>query len=117
MRYVQIAGPKPPRAAPQLRAKENPVVRISSGMISVRNTLLAPTYEPNKQENQSSTPRSRPKDGALTNQKRAGYAVSSVASVAPKSNGRLPIRSDNAPMTGSQTRFDTPTQRITVVVL
>ena len=43
IRNVQIAGVKPPNAAvAQLYANENPVVRTSIGMISVRNTTIAP---------------------------------------------------------------------------
>jgi hypothetical protein len=29
------------------------------------------------------------------------------------SNGRLPIRSDNEPITGNQNKFDRPTQSVT----
>ena len=45
------------------------------------------------------------------------YAVISASPVQVSSTGRLPMRSDTAPMTGSSTRFDAPTHSVTVSAL
>ena len=40
--------------------------------------------------------------------------MASMSSVQAMSSGRRPTRSDSAPITGSQKRFDAPTQSVTI---
>src|ERR1700737_2715886 len=75
---------------------------------------MAPLYPPNRNESQSSTLSNLKNDGALTSQDNAGYADTSANTVQSTSSGRLPTRSERAPIIGSQNRFEAPTHNVTI---
>ncbi|MNT56387.1 hypothetical protein D3C72_1936800 [compost metagenome] len=51
--------------------------------------------------------------GWATSHDRAGYAVSTVSAEHTAMMGQRPMRSDSAPMTGSQMKFDRPMHKVT----
>src|SRR5258705_12193322 len=63
---LRIGGVNPPKIAVALLwIRENPAVRTSAGMISVRNTISAPLELANRNESHNSTVISRLNDGAF----------------------------------------------------
>ena len=52
--------------------------------------------------------------GLAANQESAGYAVRNAKVEKAMRIGRRPIRSDYAPIMGSQMKFDIPTQIVTI---
>src|SRR5215472_1178150 len=63
-------------------------------------------------ESHNSTPSKRVNEGADTNHAKAGYADTIISNVNKISSGFRPIRSDAAPITGSQNRLDMPTRSL-----
>src|SRR3546814_8390637 len=74
---------------------------------------MAPLYDPYRNDNHNSTISKWLKLGFATSQDSAGYAVRIARIVAPSSKGLRPILSENAPITGSQKKFDRPMHTVT----
>src|SRR5467141_2189021 len=55
-----------------------------------------------------------PKLGCATSQDNAGYAVTMARAVNVSRMGWRPSRSETAPITGNQNKFETPTQNVTM---
>src|SRR6516165_7471864 len=65
-------------------------------------------------DNHNSTASKRANEGADTSHAKAGYADTIISNVNKISSGLRPIRSDAAPITGSQNRLDMPTHIVTI---